>query len=211
MPAQQKKLTLSIITPMSRPQNYRRLWESIKESVARFFDVTWIIVADTENIQDFFGGYEMPATKGVDLRVHVRGIPSKGNGLSGNPQRNLGIDLLNSESHVYFLDDDNIVHEDYGRKLSIMLRMKPTIAMVAAQCWPNGQIRLWANPGNMQPGGLDTAQITLPYDMVEGHRWDVWDYCADGVFFSKIFHEQPERFVFVPEVLCYYNYLEHQA
>jgi len=90
---------ITIITPSYRQGNILKLFESIQ------FDKIdkWIIVYDTSNNRTYKKLYE-DNSKIIETEVNA--------GISGNPQRNHGIELVN-DGFIYFLDDDNIIHPDF--------------------------------------------------------------------------------------------------
>lgn len=198
--------TMHVISPISRPSNLHYMMASIKEHMAPYFDVIWWVVLDAKE-PVVPGGIES-----IDnIIVNVRALSSEGNGLSGNPQRNLAIDEIGEDAgYVHFLDDDNVLQRHGPHKYHAFLMVRPGCALVVSQMFKDGRIRLAADSRNMQPTMIDTAQFFLPFSMIGDLRWEPWNYCADGDFFSAIFKRHEERFYFMPQPMCWYNYLRNE-
>jgi hypothetical protein len=186
-------MELMIITPLTRPENLNKLYNSIIKA-ARELKWHWMIIEDSEKVSE----------ENFDNTFHMA---YKGEGLSGNPQRNKALDLLRGyKGYVYFLDDDNIVHPYLFS--SAEKRLGDTNkALIVTQIFKNNTIRLVPNYRQIIPCHIDTAQFLIPYDMIEELRWEPHNYCADGSFFSELFKNNQSRFVIAPEIICYYNYL----
>ena len=89
---------ITIITPSYRIHNIMRL----KESIDFNYVDEWIIVYDGSKI-----------TENPNLFIHakIKEYVFKGEGISGNPQRNYALTrVTNPETMLYFLDDDNVIH-----------------------------------------------------------------------------------------------------
>ena len=98
---------LTIITPCCRQTNLQKLYESIQ------FDKIdkWFIVYDTTNDRKYSKVYESHP-KIVELECNDPGI-------SGNAQRNYGMTFV-KDGWIYFLDDDNIIHENFWNLINSM-------------------------------------------------------------------------------------------
>jgi hypothetical protein len=71
----------------------------------------------------------------------------------------------------------------------------------------NGVTRLKADPDKVTVGNIDTAQYMFRASIVEGLRFDETRYDADGVFIEELYQRHKDKFLFVNQPLCYYNYL----
>ena len=93
---------LTIITPCSRPSNIKTIFNSIN------FDLIdkWIIVYDTKNRTRY--SKEFPYHTKI-LEVDCYDPDS----YYGNAQRNMGLELANPNTWIYFLDDDNYIHPKF--------------------------------------------------------------------------------------------------
>lgn len=191
---------LNIITPLTRAENLDLMYKSIEKSV--IWEYQWLIVVDAKTVMDGIKIYP-PMEKNIKYYAY----PSDGGirGISGNPQRNFALDKI-KKGYVHFLDDDNILHPRFGAVLSLIENF-PDCGVVTNQVWKNGNIRLAATPRNMKVTYIDTAQWTVPVDIIGDLRWETHNYCADGVFIQTLFEKYPKRFIFLPEGVAYYNYL----
>jgi len=192
-------MQIDIITPCTRGENLDTINNSLVEGMGDI-SYKWIVVIDGKNPGDL--GIQLQLYPNTKYYAH-----SSENfrlGLSGNPQRNFGISKAKGD-YLYFLDDDNILHPSLFKNTRDLLDGDK--AVIVNQVWPNGQIRLTAHPTHMDVGGIDTAQGIIPRYMLEDIRWDVHNYCADGVLYNQIFKRFPDKFIFVNSGLSFYNYL----
>lgn len=206
-------MNVTIITPMSRPNNFFEIYDSLVEYVKPFINYKWFVAADFDSIKEFENSMSVDtrnrfmtyilANIGLSNTV-IHFLKTNENGLSGNPQRNIALDREVDADFIYFLDDDNIVHPNLFRTVAPLLKEK---AIVVNQVFKTGARRLWADRSQMFVGGIDTAQLVLPRKMIGDTRWEPWNYCADGVFFSSIYRDNPHDFEFINLDLAYYNYL----
>jgi|MudIll2142460700_1097286.scaffolds.fasta_scaffold02356_2 hypothetical protein len=189
-------MKVTFVTPLTRPQNIKAIHKSIMESVTKDTEWYWIIVEDGDELLD----------AGDCLCTKYISYPSKDKGLSGNPQRNIALDHIDCDSYVYFLDDDNIVHPLLFSRTEKILK-NSNKALIFSQSFRNGFPRLIPQSDMIVPCHIDTAQFLIPRDLIGDLRWEDWNYCADGAFFSKLYSEHKDRFLILREPLCYYNYL----
>ena len=93
-------MKLSIITPCCRPENLCKIYDSI-----RFQDIDkWFIVYDTTKDRSYTHRYVG--------HPNIIEVDCSDPGVTGNPQRNLGISMV-KDGFLFFLDDDNIIHPDF--------------------------------------------------------------------------------------------------
>jgi glycosyltransferase involved in cell wall biosynthesis len=57
-------------------------------------------------------------------------------------------------------------------------------------------------------GKIDSAQFLLRRDLIGETRFKKFDYKADGYFIEEIYKRNPDDFIFIDKVLCYYNFIE---
>jgi len=189
-------MKVTFITPLTRPHNIKLVYKSIINSVTKDMKWEWIVVEDGNSLLD---NDECLYTKYISYS-------SADKGLSGNPQRNIALDHVGCDSYVYFLDDDNIIHPNLFRRATKILE-NSNKALIFSQAFENGFIRLVPRPDMIVPCHIDTAQFLVPRDLIGDLKWEDWNYCADGVFFSTLYNQHKERFIITKETLCYYNYL----
>jgi len=202
---------LSIITPCSRPANLKRIAESIQfDKIDR-----WYIVYDTSPLLKK-GESSSPlslATKENtsqhrtyekqfldNPKVSELECPVK---CWGNPQRNLALSLI-TDGLVYYLDDDNIVHDAFWSELD-SFDLDHLYTFDQYHC--NKQ--LVVKGGRLQEKFIDTAQYIVPRQLIGSLVWDLADggLGSDGRFMEDLNRLHGSKHVYVPKVLSYYNFL----
>jgi hypothetical protein len=188
--------TLSIITPCSRPANLKRIAESIQfDKIDR-----WYIVYDTSIAK----GTTTPRTyekqfldnpKVSELECSV--------GCWGNPQRNLALSLV-TDGLVYYLDDDNIVHEAFWQELD-SFDLDHLYSFDQYHCSKKTVVK----GGRLQEKYIDTAQYIVPRRLIGALVWDMLDGgCgSDGRFVEDLQRLHGSKHIYVQKVLAYYNFL----
>lgn len=196
-----RKMDLHIITPCSRPQNLSRIADSIilaaAQSSGTDLFLHWWIIFDAPQVG------KVPVCSFIRA-LAISSFSGEGNaqiGVSGNVQRNFAIDRIES-GFVYFLDDDTVMH---ARLLETFEKHKTNMAF--HQNFADGKHRLDTGPQNMKPCCVDSGQVILKRETIGNHRWNPWDYCADGHFIEACYQSDPKSFLFVPKVLSIYNAL----
>jgi glycosyltransferase involved in cell wall biosynthesis len=117
------------------------------------------------------------------------------------------------DGFIYFLDDDNILHENFYDVIFKEVKANPTkrgfifSQKVSGKDFTGLDIRE-AKPENTRVQHIDMAQFLLKRDLIGSERFVSGDYKADGYFIEKIFKNNTEDFYFINDVLCYYNYLK---
>jgi hypothetical protein len=192
-----------IVTPCCRQNNL----ESIKNSIDFSMIHKWYIVYDTSKNRTYKKIYKNHS--------QIVELECSDVGRVGHPQRNFAINII-EDGFIYFCDDDNIIHPELYEYLNKMdknyyytwnqLRNK------------NGDNTDWAlfknEKGKILKGNvlktqfIDTAQFIVPRNLIGDLRWEDNNYKADGIFIQTINEKYPESHVYIPETLCYYNYIE---
>ena len=179
---------LTIITPSYRVNNLMKLKNSIN------FDYVneWIIVYDGSKIIENPNVFKMENNKKIKEYVH------KGEGKSGNPQRNYALTkITNENTYLYYLDDDNIIHPQLYKLLNIIDKN---------QIYTFNQTnRIKGN--NINVGGIDTAMILIDYKLCKNISWDPYKYDADGYYIKDCYEKNMGNHIFVNNDLCYYNFI----
>jgi hypothetical protein len=179
---------ITIITPSCRQNNLQKLYESIE------FDIIdkWIIVYDTSKNRTY---NKIFTTNPKVLEVTCNEI-----GKAGHAQRNYGMNLV-KKGHIYFLDDDNIIHPDFWAVVHIL----------EGTCFYTfDQQRTYASilKGNyIRVGKIDTAMFIVHKKHTAGILWIKDRYDADGHFISEIYSKYRPEHKYINQVCCYYNYL----
>ena len=190
-----------IVTPCYRQQNLEAIRKSIDFSVIH----KWYIVYDTSRGRQYIKIFRDPQI--IELECSDFGI-------AGHPQRNFAIDII-EDGFIYFVDDDNIVHPDCW----------PLFRTLDRRCYytwdqlrnPAGDDTDWAlftnEQGRVLKGNvlklqrIDTAQIIFPKCLIGDLRWAPDNYKADGVFIESLNAKEPAAHVYIPQIMCYYNYI----
>ena len=179
---------LTIITPCHRQNNIPKLFNSINfEKINK-----WIIIYDTSNDRKYNKLYD---NNPIIMEIECNG------GISGNPQRNYAINLVNN-GYIYFLDDDNIIYPNFWSIIDILdnesfytfdqLRNK------------SGEI-LQSN--NIAVNHIDTAMFIVHKKHIGNIEWMCDKYEADGFFICNINENNKGKHIYINSVSCYYNYL----
>jgi predicted O-methyltransferase YrrM len=177
---------LTIITPSYRINNLLQ----VKQSINFNYIDQWIIVYDgsrvTEN-PNLFQGQE---------NGKIKEYIYKGEGISGNPQRNYALTTVsNPDTLIYYLDDDNLLHPDIYKLLNIIDSTKLYTF--------NQYNRLKGN--NISVCNIDTAMCIIPYTMCKNLKWIPDKYDADGYFIQHCHLDNQKSHIYVDNNLCYYN------
>jgi hypothetical protein len=189
-------MIINIITAVSRPHNLKLIKDNLK-SVFTKCEVRWYLIFDSLKV-DYFVPEDC---------YYFDFIPGD---ISGAPQKNRALDLI-KEGWVYFLDDDNLMHEEYenaflensnkvrncnigGIKCKI-----PVQGLVFSQLFVNG-IRSIAGPS-----GIDCAQFTFDRDIVEDARFPLDCYESDKGFFNGVYKKHRDKILFHDKLVTYYN------
>jgi hypothetical protein len=179
---------ITIITPSCRQNNLQKLHDSIE------FDLIdkWIIVYDTSRNRAY---NKLFITNPKILEVYHNEI-----GRAGHAQRNYGMSLV-KDGHIYFLDDDNIVHPDFWALVSIL---------EGTLFYTFDQQRTYASilkGNNIRLGKIDTAMFIVHKAHTQNLLWKKDRYNADGHFISEIYSKYRSSHKYIEQVCCYYNYL----
>jgi hypothetical protein len=178
--------SITIITPCSRPENLSNLLKSIDLSkIAK-----WIIVYDTSNNRSY--NHQFSHAQIVELEC--------ANGISGNPQRNFGIEQVDN-GFIYFLDDDNIIHPAFWE---LTEGLDPTYFYTFDQQRTEDDI---LRGRTICVCEIDTAMFIVHRHHIRDIRWVESEYIADGLFISDIAQANPRSHIYIPKIRCYYNYL----
>ena len=177
---------LTIITPSYRINNLLE----IKKSINFEYIEEWIIIYDGSKIIDNPNLFENQENNKIKEYVY------KGEGISGNPQRNYALSkITNPNTLLYYLDDDNIVHPNMYRLLNIIDNNKIYTF--------NQYNRIKGN--DIRVRGIDTAMVIIPYNLCKNVKWILDKYDADGYYIKECYDENKNIHIYVDNDLCYYN------
>jgi hypothetical protein len=176
---------LNIITPCSRPQNLHTISSSInipKESYR------WLVVYD---------GNELPSRDLIpdNCEIYAYRDPDS---CYGHQQRNFGMDLISS-GHIYFNDDDTIVHPDLWESIKDL----ENDFISFNQSTKEGMPRLIDS--GVRVGGIDSHNFMFAKEISNGLRF-CNEYVADGIFAIDVHHRSTNP-IHISKILSVYNYL----
>ena len=192
---ERKKIT--IITPSIRPENLIK----VKESINFDYVNEWIIVYDGSKIS------ENPNLFLNESNSKIKEFLHSGEGISGNPQRNFALDNISNENtYLYFLDDDNIIHQELytllddieANKMYTFDQIRPPDVFPYKEYLPGNIIELF---------NIDTAMFLIDYNLCKSVRWDAYKYNADGIYIVECYESNKENWVYLNKVMAFYNYL----
>jgi len=172
------------------------------------FNVTWYIIFDTNVIQEVSVETIMLLNE-EQIKTTYR---KSDDGDHGHQLINDTIDSI-KDGWVYVVDDDNIIHENfYERVYQIIKENKKSTGIIFEQKvggidFTKLDIRE-CGKDLVKVGKIDMAQFLLRRDLIGNYRIPKGHYVGDGMFIEEIFNENEKKFVFVNEVLCYYNYFQ---
>ncbi len=186
-PIFKNKKKMTIITPSIRPFNLTKL----KASIDFNYVDEWIIVYDGSKIS------KNPHIFAQAGNPKIKEYLYRGEGRSGNPQRNYALDHIeNEDTYLYFLDDDNLIHKDLYRLLNII---------------DDGRIYSFDQKDRMFgtniTGSMDSAIFLVDFKLCKDIRWDLYTYGADLIYIRDCYLNNKSQWVYVHNVLSTYNVL----
>jgi len=175
-----------IVTPCSRPENLLQIKESIPE------ECKWIVAYDDSCNTEMM----------LDGVINCTGLNIK-NSPYGHTIRNWVLDNYKFEDGdwIYYLDDDNIIKEDWYNHIVDYLNSDAAI-LTWGQLHGTGEERLDPN-SNPEPFKIDTACFMVNWKHVKDIRWGVKSE-SDGQYAQDC---AKGRVIMIQHYLCYYNYI----
>lgn len=120
-------------------------------------------------------------------------------------EKNLALDIISEDVWVYFLDDDTTLHANFNNLFLSTITEKPDVkGMVFAQLLPDGRIRTTLPGLNHYLGKIDMCQYVIRRGAIKYHRF-FSNFGSDGEFFTRIYNENRDYFVFKSEVATNHN------
>lgn len=194
---------LNIITACIRPQNLETIWKSIIDANKHErFAVKWHICYD-------WG--KKPAFNNPERVNGVEIIQSGVDGHSwGYEQRNLLISTV-PVGWICFLDDDTVMRSTFIDVLHKEIATNPDkkafiFSMHKGDGTPEGIPYCEAKPENVKVDYVGGEQYVLDREFIEGKRFRIDRYNADGFFIVELYQKNPEAFQFVNDFV-WHNYL----
>jgi glycosyltransferase involved in cell wall biosynthesis len=207
---------LVLTTPCTRPENLDEIHRSIFECAGTaHFNIEWNIVFDANALS------EIPVTvlekyaedPNVILTFNRAGTEDQ---WSAHAHINKVLRGLHGQDFWhYVVDDDNILHPELLARIHSVLEQQPQARgfifsqSVGGRDFSGLDVRE-AKPENVALSKIDQAQCFLHSSLIGNRRYPT-DYLGDGRFIVDVYRACPGAFIFLPEVLCYYNKLRATA
>ena len=176
-----------IVTPCSRPENLLQIKKSIPE------ECKWIVAYDDNCDTEWM----------LDGVINCTGLGIR-DAHWGNKIRNWVLDNYEFEDGdwLYYLDDDNIIKEDWYHHINCYLNSDAAI-LTWGQLYGTGEERLDPT-GTPQSFKIDTACFMVNWKHVKEVRWgDKIE--SDGQYAQDC--ASKGRLIRLQHYLCYYNYI----
>lgn len=188
-------ITLTITTPCSRPENLQKLYDSIDfEKINQ-----WIICYDTSKNRTY------PKIFNNKKILEITADGTKVNSCAGHFQHNEALNLIKN-SYVYRLDDDTIIHPNFWN-FNFVLTEKTESLIYTFDC-VNKHNKIYKKGDNPKPFNIDTSCFCVHNSLIGEDRWQNDNYGADGQFIRQMVKKNGMKFIYVSEIMAYYNYLK---
>ena len=206
---------LNIITRCTRPQNLVTVRDSVFSNIPNNLEINWHVLFDTVPLKDIDAGL-LSEISSESTNIHfIKG----GDGGLLYPQSTELIKTFDKNSWFYFLDDDNILHEDFYNYISEHSLLEADFKVHVVSQFVDGRdfTRLdvrEAREDNVGFQKTDIAQVLIHSDLVNSDEYGYEfgaSYAADGYFIETVLENHPELFSYHSTILSHYNYLEKQA
>jgi hypothetical protein len=195
-------INLNIITRCTRTSFLDKIYEQV--FAPGKFNVTWWILFDLTDREFDLDVFVKFSKKNINLRFFY-GVPG-----------DMGHTYLNEiysqieDGYIYNLDDDNSLHENFYERIYNLIEQTSAQIIVFDQYvggkdFSGLEVRSVSSE-NMKVSKVDFAQIVFKKHFSEDTKFVSNYYCGDGVFIEELYQKYSEEFLFVNEVLCYYNY-----
>lgn len=202
------KIKLNIITRCTRLKNLKTLKSNIFQD-QNYFEINWILGFDLNK-----GELTKFTKEFINLDLHNN--PLINLYFFNSMENDYGHSFINTASKIcksefiYILDDDNILHENFYKRLFEEINLNPDKELFLFNQYVGGKDfskveYREANPKNMKLGYVDMAQFcgkNFPENFLQYNN-----YCADGIFIEDYYRTNPEKFYFIEETLSNYNFI----
>jgi predicted O-methyltransferase YrrM len=181
---------LTLITPSYRIDNLLKIQNNIN------FDYIdeWIIVYDGSKIKENPNLFKN--------NNKIKEYLHNGEGVSGNPQRNYALTkITNPNTLLYYLDDDNLLHENIYKLLNVIDETKIYTFNRCNHCSHCDGLK----GNNININCIDTAMVIIPYKLCKNIKWLLPNYNADGHYIKECYENNKNNHIFVDNALCHYN------
>ena len=204
------KHTLNILTRCTRPNNLLKVKESVFTDIPKNLKIKWHVIFDVAPLKDIDAELLSELTNEDTQLYFIKG----GDGGLLYPQSTEILKKMNQTSWFYFLDDDNILHENFYKYMSTALdedgkNIHVVSQKVAGKDFTRLDIRV-ASPENTGFRKTDIAQVVIKTKLIHTYEFGS-NYAADGYFIESVIQDAPDTFSYHNEILSYYNYLDKEA
>jgi len=197
-------MTINIITRCTRQEN---LLEISKSIFTDLYNIKWYIIFDTNVIKQLDSDI-------INSLTEFGAILKFWKGETGDYAHSLINRLLDELGDwIYIVDDDNKIHEDFystiHNKMNYSSDTKGFIfnQKVGGIDFSGVDVR-YASPENICVGKIDMAQFILHKDLIGNIRLNKYMYVADGQFIVDVYNSNSEKFLFINQILSYYNFYQ---
>ena len=182
---------VSIITPSCRPANLSAISASLPWDLID----KWYIVYDGARVPT------NPRQFSANPKV-VEAVHKKKGSTAGNAQRNYALDSMAASgatnTFLYFLDDDNLIHP-------ALIRLLRSFACEDMLYSFNQHKR--ARGTQLKRLKIDTAMVLFDAAKVGHLRWRLAPYIADGLYIETCAAMCKKDWIYIDNDLCSYNVL----
>lgn len=206
---------VNLLTAVARPFNLPVMWQAIQASTVSGVKIRWVLVFDEDRPAPAYVGTLLEeVSAGIDLVKVIFPGPFYQWGVL---QRNAALAKV-EDGWVVPHDDDNVIHPDFFRRIEKILDANPAAKAVAVsqirwdgmghRALTNGSKIMVASAHNMKVNHVDAAAVLIHKSLVGDDHYDPSKRMGnDGDFISRMYAKAPSAWIFVDEVLAYYNYL----
>ena len=203
-------MKIHIITRCTRPENLKQVRESIFKNKPNSVSVIWNVVFDCKKVSNVSTSL-LKDLKCKDTRFH---FTECGDWKCQYHYPNKLLTHYIRDGFVYFVDDDNILHENFYMSILKLYAENPNSRGFVFSQWVGGKDFSGVDvregiPSNVKVGSIDLAQFMFEWKLPFEYNTMFGDgYCGDGDFIVGLFQKGAQsEFVFTDEVLSYYNYI----
>jgi hypothetical protein len=144
----------------------------------------------------------MPFVKRYENVPKIIELECRDDGIVGHQIRNMALNIINY-GYIYFLDDDTVLHPHFWNIINNDFKSEVVIYTFNL-LYQNGSVLRGHNPSLRN---IDMAQIIFSKKIVKDLRFDVNNYCGDGIFIETLYEQNKDNAQFINSVAAYYNWL----